>query len=355
MPLQPNLIERRLVNRGTIPGVLIDGMAAFQAEAALAAMEMGVFDELRDQPLDVETLADRVDAAPEGIGVLLQTLEPSGYVTSNDGTYRLSSAADEWLPDENMDMIATFFKEELRMGLDATEAVREAPEDGIFGWERVQSGELGEAYQETMRWLAQDLIDPVVDAVDLPPDPDRMLDVGGSHGLYTVRFCEKYPGLEGTVLDWEIGLDSARRTLDEHPELAERIDLLNRDFEQEELPDGYDFAFLGQIVHGLSPEDNRELFDKLARATTERGTVAILDQFEDPPSTGMLPVDPFDSQLAAGIAASIGFILFLFSGGRSYEYDRLVDWLAEAGFPDVSYEALSQSPGYSLIIARKPE
>lgn len=353
MPLQPNFIERRLVNRGSIPGVLIDGMAAFQVEAALAAMELGVFDELRNQPLDVETLSDRVDAAPHGIKVLLRTLEPSGYVASDEATYRLTAAADEWLPDENMGMIAAFFKEELRMGLDAAEAVREAPEDGIFGWERVQSGELGKAYQETMRWLAQDLLDPVVDAVQLPSPAERMLDVGGSHGLYTVRFCEQYPALEGTILDWKIGLDAARRTLEDRPEMAERIDLVQRDFMQEELPDGYDFGYLGQIIHGFSPRENRALFDKLARATTEHGTIAILDQIANPPSTGLLPIDPFDSKLASGIAASIGFILFLFSGGRAYEFERLERWLTDAGFSEVSYDPLSTSPGYSLVIARK--
>lgn len=354
MPLLPNFIERRLVNRGSIPGVLLDGMVAFQMEAALAAMELGVFDQLRAESLDVETLADRIDAAPEGVEVLLETLEPSGYVTRDADTYQLTAAANKWLPAENMPLIAKFFKEELRMGLDATEAIREAPEDGIFGWEPVQTGELGEAYQETMRWLARDLVDPVVDAVTLPAGATRMLDVGGSHGLYTVQFCKEHPPLEGTILDWEIGLDAARRTLADHPDMADRIDLVERDFEQEELPAGYDMAFLGQIIHSLSPGENKALFDKLADTTTERGTLVILDQIADPPSSGGLPLDPFDSQLAEGIAASIGFILYLFVGGRSYEFDRVDGWLTDAGFPAVSYEPLSKSPGHSLIIARKP-
>lgn len=48
MPLQPNFIERRLINRGTIPAVLLDGsMAAFTVQAVTAAMELGVFDKFR--------------------------------------------------------------------------------------------------------------------------------------------------------------------------------------------------------------------------------------------------------------------------------------------------------------------
>lgn len=112
-----------------------------------------------------------------------------------------------------------------------------------------------------------------------------------------MAFCREYPDLQGTILDWPIGLESAQKTLAENPDVADRIDLVERDFEEEELPEGHDFAFLGQIVHGVSPKGNQELFQKLARATTERGTVAILDQL----------AGVSGSTFARGIAASLGF------------------------------------------------
>lgn len=355
MPLRPNLVERHLVRRGVIPGILLDaGVAAFRQGAVVAALELGVFDQLKAGPLGIDELADRTDASREGLEILVRALIPLGYVTRDHDALRLTDAARRSLPDGDLQLLAVFLKENGRFCLDAAHGVREAPEDGIYGWERVQSGEIGRAYQETMRWLASDLVDDVVDAVSLPDGARRMLDVGGSHGLYTVRFCEEHPGLEGTVLDWEIGLDSARKTLEERPAMADRIDLVERDFEEEELPGGYDFAFLGQIVHGLSPEGNQALFEKLARATTDRGTVAILDQVADPPSSGVVPFTPFQSSFADGIAALLGLNLFLFSGGRAYEYDELDRWLADAGFPAVSYKSLPRSPGYSLVIARTP-
>lgn len=355
MPLQPDFIERRLISQGKIPGILLDAsMAPFTVQAVTAAMELGVFDELRQEPLNVETLADRTGADPEGIEILLRTLVPLGYLTRNGDTYRLTKAARRSLPEEDLPAIGTFLKTQAREGMDATEAVEEAPEDGVIGWETVQSGEVGRGYQAMMRWLAGDLVDPVVDAVTLPDGAERMLDVGGSHGLYTARFCEEHSGLEGTIIDWEIGLEEAQKTLDERPEMSDRIELVERDFEKEELPEGYDFVFLGQIVHGLTAEGNQELFDKLARSTTERGTVAILDQVANPPSSSRLPFNPMDSSFADGIAALLGFGLFVFTGGRSYPYDDLEAWLVEAGFSEVSYQGVRQSPGMSLVIARKP-
>jgi hypothetical protein len=354
MPLQPNFIERRLINRGSIPGILLDvGVAGFQQGAILSAMELGVFDILRDGPRTVEELAAETDASVEGLQILLRPLIPLGYVVSDNGIYQLSSAAKRSLPDEDLELIALFAKEQIRMALDASEAVIEAPEDGIYGWEQVQSGETGQAYQEAMRWLASDMVDSVVETVELPESANRMLDVGGSHGLYTINFLEKYPELEGTIIDWEIGLTAARRTLEDYPQLTDRVELLELDFEKEQLHDGYDFAFLGQIVHGITPEGNQELFEKPAAATTERGTIAILDQVANPPSSSIVPFNPFDTSFTEGIASLLGFNLFLFSGGRSYEYDRIEGWLTGVGFSEVDYQPLRQSPGMSLIIARK--
>lgn len=355
MPLQPNFIERRLINRGTIPGILLDAsMAAFTTQALVAAMELNLFEQIRDGPVTVEALADQTGASKEGLNILVRTLVPLGYLEQDGDTYRLTKAARRSLPQNEVDAMGTFLKTQARKGLDSTRAVRDAPEDGVIGWETVQSGEVGRGYQAMMRWLASDLVDEIVEKVSLPDEANRMIDIGGSHGLYTVGFCDEQDGLEGRIIDWPIGLEAAEQTLADRPEMADRIELIERDFEQEDLPGGNDFAFLGQIVHGLTPEGNQELFEKLGEATTDIGTVAILDQVADPPSSGWLPFDPSQSSFADGIAALLGFGLFVFTGGRSYAYDDLASWLASAGFSEVTYKPVKQSPGFSLIIANKP-
>lgn len=357
MPLQPNLIERQLIKRGIIPGLLVDlGVSTFKQEVLIAAIETGLFDHLQDKPGSVEDLARRTGAAVEGVGNLLRALEPLGYVEKEGSAdrYRLSAAAERGLPEGDMQVMLPFFKDQIQhMALKAAVGVKHAPEGGVYGWERVKSGKRGRAYQEAMRWLASDIVPEVVKRVNLPRGAARMLDVGGSHGLYTVAFCDKHEGLQGTVIDWDIGLDSARRTLKERPDMVQRIDLMEVDFEREELPGGYDFAFLGQIVHGVSVEGNQKLLAALARATTDNGAVAILDQFADPPKSKVPLPDPGASNFGQGVAALLGFNLFLFSGGRSYAYDDVASWLRAAGFTEVSHIPLPKSPGYSVIVGGK--
>lgn len=122
----------------------------------------------------------------------------------------------------------------------------------------------------------------------------------------------------------------AHRTLDERPNLAARIELVERDFEREVLPKGYDFVFLGSIIHGPTPADNRTNFENIAAGTTDRGTVAILEQVADPPSSGRLPFNPLDSSFVDAMTALTGFNLFLFSGGRSHVFGDVVTWLSES-------------------------
>ncbi len=343
MPLKTNFIERFLINRGTVPSLMTDlALPMFQLMAMIGAMRVGFFRQLKEGPADLETLSERTGASERGLRVLVRALEPMGYVKKKGDTYSLTKMARK-MPIDQLQSMTPFFQHQAEVVLpQAGRGVREAPEEGVYGWEHVQSGEIGRAYQATMRWLASGMVDEVVKKISLPDGAERMLDLGGSHGLYTVAFCEKYPGLEGTILDWEIGLEEARKTLDEHPDMASRIDLHEADFEEEELPGGYDFVFLGNIVHGISPEGNRELFGKLGRATTERGVVGIQDQF-----AGIS-----GSQFARAVAGLAGLNLFMFSGGRAYDIENIKSWLADAGFADSKLHKLKQ-PGMSLLVAQK--
>lgn len=344
MPVLPNVLERFLARRGVIPPLLLDlGVPMFQVGVMLAALETGVLELLEGGPKDLSSLARESGCSERGLRNLLQALVPMGYVERDGDRYRLTKVARRTLPFDELGAMAPFFRAQAEMFVgDGARGVREAPEDGVFGWEEVRSGEVGRGYQAAMRWLSSQTVDEVVKKVKLSPPPRRMLDVGGAHGLYTVAFCREFPEMTGTVLDWEIGLESARRTLEQESDVADRIDLVERDFEREELPDGYDFAFLGNIVHGISPDGNRELFRKLSEATTDRGVVALVDQL----------AGVSGSHFARSMAALIGFNLFLFSGGRSYEYDRLHGWLEAAGFPRCEQKKLRQ-PGFSLVVARK--
>lgn len=345
MPLRPNFIERFLIGRGAIPGLLVDGaLPSFMVAALVGAGEVGLFRALQEGPVGLETLADRTGCDRRALANLLGVLEPLGYVERGDGEYGLTSYTEESFPVDRFHEMVPFIREQCIVNLKGVgTALREAPDEGIMGWDSVKGGEVGRSYQVTMRWLAGSTVEEVTRKVDLPDGAARMIDVGGSHGLYSVEMCRKYPGLRATVLDWPIGVESTRETLEQEPDVAGRIDTHEADFNEDEIPTGYDYTFLGNIVHGNSPEQNRRLLGKLAAATTDRGTVGILDQFDDVSG----------SRFTRSVASLIGWNLFLFSNGRAYAVDEVQCWLEEAGFPEIRTVSLRKTPGFTLLLGRK--
>lgn len=280
----------------------------------------------------------------QGIQVLLTCMVNLGYIHKKDSLYSLSKRVLRSFPIELFPDMISFFRalnEKLNL---STEAVKTNPPGGIMGWDMVKSGAIGNSYQATMRWLGSTMVKEVVSKVKLPVSPQRMLDIGGSHGLYCVEFSRKYPSLKATVLDWAIGLENAKITLTQEEDVAARIDLFECDFEQENLPEEkYDFVFLGNIIHGLNEDANQMLFKKIAAATSNNATVAILDQYSN------VKGSPF----IKGVASLIGWNLFLFSGGRAYDFEVVKKWLENFGFHSVTLTHLKRSPGFSVIYARK--
>ena len=72
------------------------------------------------------------------------------------------------------------------------------------GWER---------YQEGMIALSRPLVDEAIAKVKLPPNARRLLDVGGGHGLYSIKFCYRYPELEATIFDLPLATETTRKNI----------------------------------------------------------------------------------------------------------------------------------------------
>ena len=345
MPLRPNLLERVLIQKGIIPSVLLDtGVSMFQASALLTAGDVRLFNHLADGPLTIEELSTKTSCSQHGLQVLLTCMLNLGYLDLRGRHYSLTAAMRRSFPVELFPAMVPFFRAVNEKLNEATQAVRTDPPGGIMGWQMVTSGEVGRSYQAAMRWLGSSMVSEVVSRTRISAPPKRMLDVGGSHGLYSVEFCRKHPPLKATILDWPIGLESARFTMAQAGDVAERIDLVECDFEKENLPRGdYDFIFLGNIIHGLDEQSNQRLFDQIAAVSSNRATIAILDQYSNVKG----------SAFVKGVASLIGWNLFLFAGGRAYDFDDVRKWLERSAFRSTTLTHLRRSPGFSVIAAHK--
>ena len=63
---------------------------------------------------------------------------------------------------------------------------------GFKGWE---------LYQEGMRDLSVNASKELAGKILVPAGATNMLDIGGSHGLYSIELCKKNKGLSSTILE----------------------------------------------------------------------------------------------------------------------------------------------------------
>jgi cyclopropane fatty-acyl-phospholipid synthase-like methyltransferase len=151
---------------------------------------------------------------------------------------------------------------------------------------------------------------------------DRLLDVGGGSGVYSIAFAQARSELEAEVIDLPYVVDIAQRHIDEAG-LAERITTRIADLRIEEFGQDYDLILLSAICHMLSPQENEDLFKRCYRALAPEGRIVIRDFILEPDKTA-----PRSAALFAL------HMLVATEGGSTYTEGEYRNWLQKAGLKD---------------------
>lgn len=346
MPITLNFIERMLMLRiNQAPAPILDMYGAIANRAVSMALRFGVFEALRNGGLTCAQVANKLDANERGIGLLLDALEAIGYLEVQDGRYANSAMTAKWMLDDAPQSIAHlfgFFDSVIeRCGyLEETIHTGKPP---ILGWEWFnQHPGVWEQYYAGMLDGARLASDEVVSKVKLPPTAHRLIDVGGGHGLYSVKFCQKHPQLSATVFDWPRAFKAAKATVAAE-DMQSRVSLQEGDLWSDDLGSGYDVALVFNMVHMYGPEKNSELIQRVAAALEPGGLLVIMDQ---------IAVKGRGSATKA-IARLQGLQLFNSVMGQTYPAKEIGGWLAKAGFINIRTSMLRRAPSSGLVLGVK--
>ncbi|MGA9363528.1 MAG: methyltransferase [Bacteroidota bacterium] len=345
MPIHLSVRERVLSHLNKHPVPILDAFAnVLLGRALMVCNSVGVFDALHGSPCSVSELAAKTGMSARGADILLRTVEAGGYVVKEGGRFRNTKVAERWLtktsPHYLGNLVRYFEKLFSRweyLGHTVEQGEPEKPYFEYFdenGWE---------IYTYGMMDLARFLMPQVVRVVQLPKSARRLLDIGGSHGLYSMELCRSHPGLKADVIDLEKVVKVGRK-------ITEDLGMSNRvihhvgDFMRDTLGNGYDVALAFNIIHGLKPPENMLLMKKAGAALNQGGVIVIMDQLRDGKK---------DSSLSRLISAVVGLNLFNEIGGNSYTASEVQEWIHEGGFVECTVKWL-RAPGVAIIQARKP-
>lgn len=347
MPIALNWLEHLLFRSlNQAPAPLLDIWSAVAFRVVLAAVRLQVFDALRQGPCSASELAHQRQLDAHGTAILLGALETLGYVHKQDNRYTNTAMTTKWLAGGGTTDFSAYFRYWGTLlserFADLEQSLRTGQPDGdLYTWLEGQPQAVAD-YQEGMIALAHFAADEIVNKLELPTNAQRLLDVGGGHGLYSVAFCRQHPALQATVFDSPQALKTAYASI-VAAQMTDRITLQPGDLWRDDLGQGYDVALLFNIIHGFSPAQNAALFAKVAAALRPGGRIVLLDQL----------VDGTSQPLANAVSQLLDISYFHVLGGQLYPYEEIVTWLQAAGFIRMLRIRLLRVPGSSLIIGTK--
>jgi O-methyltransferase domain/Dimerisation domain len=270
-----NLLERIALRAGVVPTPLGDTIVAMTlARTIMVATKLGIFEVLAKADYTAQDIATACGLHLHATEVLLFALAGAGYVRSKGKRYALAPVARKWLlkssPRSLYDyMLFNFlnwtwderFEDFIRTGEPAHIHQEMSPDE----WH---------LYQRAMRALAGFSALEVARRIPVPRNALTMLDIGGSHGYYSVMLCRLHPGLRSIVFDLPEAVVHASKILAQEG-MGERIvhragNALTDDLGNEE----YDLIFIGNLLHHFDEQANRDIvmrtFQSLLRSH-ERG------------------------------------------------------------------------------------
>ncbi|MGE5361858.1 MAG: methyltransferase [Bacteroidales bacterium] len=322
------------------PRPILEIANAFQrSRVLLTAYELDLFTVINDEWKTSLEVAQAIEADPRATDRLMNALVVLGLLEKRDGRFTNSPAAGEFLVRGRPDFMAGLSHNAnlwtTWSGL--TEAVRAGT--SVVGDEVNERGENWlRGFIAAMHWRARQMSDGVVCLIDLD-GVERVLDVGGGSGAFSMAFVRAAQGVHAVVFDLPNVVPLARHYI-ETGGYAAHVSTAVGDYRHQDLPGGFDLVFLSAIIHANSIEENRRLLRKAAAATNAGGQVVVLDQIVDEGRTAPAMAVMFALNMLVGTGA-----------GDTYTESEVRSWMQEAGLHRIIRK---DTPfGNSLIIGRR--
>jgi 2-polyprenyl-3-methyl-5-hydroxy-6-metoxy-1,4-benzoquinol methylase len=110
----------------------------------------------------------------------------------------------------------------------------------------------------------------------VPKTARSLLDIGGSHGFYSVALCRRYAGLTATILELPEAIPTAAEILAREG-MADLVVHVAGNVLEDDLGVGaYDAVLIANLVHHFDAGQNFDLAQKVARALRPGGVLLVM-------------------------------------------------------------------------------
>lgn len=315
---------------------------AFQpSRIVLSAVELGVFAAIGDGSATSVQVAERIDAEPRATGRLMNALVALGLLAKDGDLFSNTDETRELLVPGKPGYIGGALGHAVSLWQSwstLTDAVRAG--HAVLDRQGADRERFVVPFIAAMHTFASAQAQEIISQIDLG-NVRRVLDVGGGSGAYSIAMCNAKADLEAVIFDQPDVVPLTQKYAAEAG-LADRISTVTGDFNVDELPSGFDLAFLSQVLHSNSREECAELIKRAWRALNPGGRIVVQEFVIDenrasPPQAAM-----FSLNMLVGTPA-----------GDTYTEREIRAWLEDAGFVDIR-RIDPEGTGTTMLVATKP-
>jgi 2-polyprenyl-3-methyl-5-hydroxy-6-metoxy-1,4-benzoquinol methylase len=338
-----NLLERMALQLNLAPMPLVDTQVAFNAaRAIMAGATTGIFECIGKSQKTFFQIAAECKTDSSATKQLLDCLVGIGYLRWSNEKYSLKKKYYKWLLKESPSNLLGKLKfQELEWNWMShlEEYVRTGKPMDLHS---TLSPAEWASYQEGMRDLSISTAKELAGKLKLPSNAGQMLDIGGSHGLYSIELCKKNPSLNSTILELPGAIERAQSIAKEHG-LTEKIKYKGGNTLTDDLGNAqYDLVMINNVVHHFTNEENLKLAEKIAKALKPGGLFAIGEFIrQQKPGAGGV------------VAATCDLYFSLTSSSGTWSAEEMKLWQEKAGLKPSKAISLMTLPGWKLLLAVK--
>jgi hypothetical protein len=335
-PIEEEALRSHLAMRALFDPFL----PVLQARSIMAGVHLGVFQALGDEACTADRLAQTLSLDGECLSMLLRVLECAGYVARDEDKYSLTGLSKATLL-QGAPMQLSGWVEHNYIQWASIENLEEVLKTGtsIDAHKSMKSPHDWAIYQRAMLETARLAAPGVASVIPIKEGARKMLDIGGSHGLYGALLCRMHPPMRSEVLELPEAVEHARK-LARDESIDDVVTHRSGDALRDDIGSDYDAIFLSNITHHFTPDQNMELLQRIRAAMTTQGTVAIWE-FIRPESNAQSDL----------IGDGFALLFRITSATRCYTAADYLGMIESAGFVDV-IEHPTPAPSQILLSAR---
>jgi 2-polyprenyl-3-methyl-5-hydroxy-6-metoxy-1,4-benzoquinol methylase len=339
-----NPFEWIALKANLVPLPLIETQIYFTvARIIMAGAELGIFEAIGKDRLTVEQIAQKCNTNQSATEQLLNSLTGIGYISYSNHSYSIPNKFQKWLLKSNESNLIGKLRFQL-LEWDVLNHLEEFIRTGkaldLHNHSMDQNG--WKLYQEGMRDLSVNAAKELARKLPVPKGATNMLDIGGSHGLYSIELCKKNIGLSSTILELPVAIDSASAIASRYDQSG-MVSYKAGNVLTDDLGDSiFDIVMINNVVHHFTVQQNEELALKIAKALKPGGIYVVGEMIRnDKPGKGGI------------MAAATGLYFSLTSQSGNWSELEIKSWQSKAGLKHLKTIPAMTVPGFKMVVGKK--